>query len=253
MASDDKTKTLLKELLANLYSQQAEHASSAGQSYLIAADDQFLGNITDNAYDSNSLLNTYGPYGSPYSPTSIFNMYSPYGSPYGQFSLRNSYSTQPPKLFLNGRFRGNVSENQYIQDRIPAETFLYSLQHNIQGLLHGNLMESETAARALRKESFIVSSDETYLGSLDTNRYSRDSVFNQFGPYGSRFSPTSIFNSYSPYGSLFSALSAFNPHAASPPEVYQRGQRAGHLTVSVAFPDRIDPSRLREWIDQVGP
>jgi len=251
MASNDKTKDLLKELLANLYLQQAQGTPSTGPSYLIAQDKQFLGRVTENAYDPDSLLNRYGPYGSRYSQTSIFNTYSPYGSPYGQFSLRNRYSTQPPKLFLNGRFSGNVSENQYVPHRIPAESFLYALHHNIGGLLRGNFVESEATARALQRESFLLANDGTYLGSLDTSPYSTDSVFNQFSPYGSMYSPTSIFNTYGPYGGQFSQLSPFNPYSSRPPEVYLNGKRAGHLTVNAAFSDRVDPNRLREWVDQM--
>src|SRR5579862_7802896 len=156
MPSEDKTKDLLKELLANLYLQEAGATGSTGKSYLIGANGQFLGKITNNSYDNDSILNQYGPYGSPYSQTSIFNMYSPYGSPYGQFSLRNPYSNQPPKLVLNGTFRGNVTENQYVPNRIPAESFLFALENNLQELLGGNIVESETGARALKGESFIV-------------------------------------------------------------------------------------------------
>ena len=89
MSKDDQTKELLEKMLADLYAKQASVGTSYGDSYLVAQDGQFLGKITDNQYDSDSILNEYGPYGSQYSNTSIFNEYSPYGSPYGQFSINN--------------------------------------------------------------------------------------------------------------------------------------------------------------------
>jgi hypothetical protein len=43
----------------------------------------YLGNLNDNRYDSNSVSNPYGQYGSRYSQDSINNPYGRYGNPYG--------------------------------------------------------------------------------------------------------------------------------------------------------------------------
>jgi hypothetical protein len=58
-----------------------------------------------------------------------------------------------------------------------------------------------------------------FLGCLTCNEFARESVFNQFGPYGSRFSSTSIWNHFSQYGSQFSTNSACNEFATNPPRV----------------------------------
>jgi len=58
-----------------------------------------------------------------------------------------------------------------------------------------------------------------YLGCLSCNEFVRDSVFNQFGPHGSRFSSISIWNNFSPYGSQFSSHSPCNLFASNPPRV----------------------------------
>lgn len=100
MSSSDKTKELLEQMLAKLYAEQAQETRRYDTSYLIAQDDQFLGKITDNTYDTDSILNQYGTYGSQYSTTSIFNPYSQYGSVYGAYSINNPYTNTPPNSLL---------------------------------------------------------------------------------------------------------------------------------------------------------
>jgi hypothetical protein len=65
--------------------------SSLLGSKLVAADGTFPGTMNNNRFDSESLLNPYGEYGSPYHPRSIFNRFGEYGSPYGNFSPFNVY------------------------------------------------------------------------------------------------------------------------------------------------------------------
>lgn len=45
------------------------------ESFLLAQDGQFLGMLSSNKYQSDSVKNKYGSYGSKYSSTSIFNQY----------------------------------------------------------------------------------------------------------------------------------------------------------------------------------
>jgi hypothetical protein len=65
---------------------------------IIAADGQYLGRLSANPHDPDSISNPYGRYGSPYSPTSIHNPYSKYGSPYSPLSPNNPFATQAPTL-----------------------------------------------------------------------------------------------------------------------------------------------------------
>ena len=65
---------------------------------IIAADGRYLGRLSANPYDSDSVSNPYGRYGSPYSPTSINNPYSQYGSAYSPISPNNPYATNSPIL-----------------------------------------------------------------------------------------------------------------------------------------------------------
>ena len=247
MSTDEKTKELLKSLLQGVYSQQANGTQGVGDSYLMAPNNQYLGRITTNQYDTHSLLNQYGPYGSKYSNTSIFNPYSPYGSPYGQFSINNPYCSTSPQLFIQGRLLGHVTKNPHVGQRISTEAFLYTLEHDVQSLLAGRVIESESHARCLRRESFIEAHDGMYLGSLKSNAFNTDSIFNQFGPYGSQFSQTCIFNQFCPYGGQFSQMSPFNQFTQTPPKVYANGQFVGYLTVNQFLNPRIAPERIQEW------
>ena len=45
------------------------------ESFLLAQDGQFLGMLSSNKYQSDSVMNEYESYGSKYSSTSIFNQY----------------------------------------------------------------------------------------------------------------------------------------------------------------------------------
>ena len=72
------------------------------QGILVAADGQFLGNVNDNQYESDSIANRYGTYGSRYNALSIWNRYGTYGSSYNVLSPWSAYSSTPPCIYENG-------------------------------------------------------------------------------------------------------------------------------------------------------
>jgi|TARA_B100000678_G_C18184351_1_gene492490 hypothetical protein len=84
-----------------------------GQSFLVADDGQFLGKLSLNQYDSESISNKYGSYGSQYASTSINNQYSSYGSKYSSLSPHNQYTSTPPTIYLKGRKYGYLTKNKY--------------------------------------------------------------------------------------------------------------------------------------------
>ncbi len=59
---------------------------------------KYLGNLSTNRFDPNSVSNPYGEYGSKYSPDSINNPYGRYGSKYSNDSPNNPYATNPPAI-----------------------------------------------------------------------------------------------------------------------------------------------------------
>lgn len=80
---------------------------AAAQDSLILVDPstgKYLGNLNSNQYDTNSVSNPYGRYGSKYSADSINNPYGKYGSKYSSQSPNNPYATQAPIIIapLNG-------------------------------------------------------------------------------------------------------------------------------------------------------
>jgi hypothetical protein len=58
----------------------------------------FLGKVSADKYDSQSLANEYGSYGSEFSSTSIFNQFGTYGSEFSSLSTINRLAGQPPVL-----------------------------------------------------------------------------------------------------------------------------------------------------------
>ena len=59
---------------------------------------QYIGNLSANKFDEDSVNNPYGRYGSEYSPDSIKNPYSRWGSQYSNSSVNNEFATQAPAI-----------------------------------------------------------------------------------------------------------------------------------------------------------
>lgn len=88
-----------------------------GESFIVANDGQYLGKLCLNRYDSESICNEYGSFGSRYSSTSIFNQYSTYGSVYSALSPFSQYTQTPPKIYLRGVFWGVLTVNSWVYMR----------------------------------------------------------------------------------------------------------------------------------------
>ena len=92
--------------------------------YIFGSDDYdvFLGCINCSRYDSNSIWNSYGNYGSKYSSTSIWNKYSNYGGRYSNYSPFNRYASKPPAIVdANGNFYGYLTINKYFSNRSTSD------------------------------------------------------------------------------------------------------------------------------------
>lgn len=260
--SDGAAKQLLESLLASLYSAEAGGKGlHAGKSYLVAGDGQYLGRLTTNSYDKDSILNIYGPYGSQYSPTSVFNKFCPYGGSYGQWSAENQFCQTPPSLFVNGAKICSVSENQWISNRISFNQFVDVLKNRLDHLLAGRLTLTAGGLTAPMpvgpsvgwgREARIMAADGTFLGNINTNAYDQNSIFNDYGPFGGQYSRTSIFNEYGSYGGQYASGSPFNQYTSTPPSVFVDGKFVAYLTVNQFKSPRIDPNHLKSWASQNG-
>ena len=81
-------------------------------------------------------------------------------------------------------------------------------------------------------ELHIVADDGTFLGTFE-NQYSTNSVYNQYGDYGSPYSSNSIMNKYGDYGSAYSDKSPFNKYASHAPWIEDRyGNSYGRLSIN---------------------
>lgn len=72
---------------------------------------QSSADLRANRFDPNSLSNPYGT-GSRYKTDGLMNPYSQYGSRYSNDSWRNPYATNPPKLYSDGKYLGELSTNE---------------------------------------------------------------------------------------------------------------------------------------------
>ena len=97
-------------------------ATIAG-AFVYGDDNEYLGRFT-NQFDSQSVLNEYGAYGSPYRSTSTNNSYGTYGSPYSSLSARNLYASRPPRIIKNGAFLAYYTTNS---TKTPGISSAYAL------------------------------------------------------------------------------------------------------------------------------
>jgi len=99
---------------------------------LFGGDDHktFLGCLNCGRYDSSSVWNPYGQFGSPYNSESIWNRYGTWGSPYNPASPWNKYSLSAPVVVDNdGNFYGYFSANPYINKRTKITWLVWLLDN----------------------------------------------------------------------------------------------------------------------------
>lgn len=132
--------------------------------------------------------------------------------------------------------------------------------------LQGDIEQSTNANEPIIKNSnnneykikypLRLYSDEkkrVYLGKLVTNEFDSESIYNEFGNYGSKFSTKSIWNEFSDYGSEFSLYSAFNEFASHPPLIVDDdGVIVGRLTTNDSIIGAINPNDLKQLLVNLG-
>jgi hypothetical protein len=95
------------------------------------------------------------------------------------------------------------------------------------------MLASATSAQRQKVMLFGGRGHKTYLGCLNCNKFSSDSIFNTYGTNGSPYSSSSIWNHYSEYGSKYSDYSTCNPYATDPPVIVDaKGNFYGRLTAN---------------------
>ncbi|HCU37111.1 MAG TPA: hypothetical protein DGT21_17205, partial [Armatimonadetes bacterium] len=87
-------------------------------SAIVAYDDTFLGIISRDWQDDDSISNPYGRFGCPESPWSIWNMDGYWGSEYNFDSPWNPYATRPPRVYSGNYLLGYLTNNPDLYPRI---------------------------------------------------------------------------------------------------------------------------------------
>lgn len=83
--------------------------------------DVFLGCLNCGKYDSKSIWNAFGNFGSKFNDKCIWNKYSDYGGKYSDFSPFNQYANYPPVIVDDdGGFYGYFTVNKYNQQRCKS-------------------------------------------------------------------------------------------------------------------------------------
>ena len=101
------------------YSQKPLHIYG-GQSH-----DIYLGCLNCDSYNTSSIWNEYGSYGSGYNVKSIWNEYGQYGSEYSNYSPFNSSARYPPVIVdKDGNFYGYFTINEYNSKRADFQLAL---------------------------------------------------------------------------------------------------------------------------------
>lgn len=113
-------------------------------------------------------------------------------------------------------------------------------------LLYEKASAAKTKSTSNIMDPYIIAADGGFLGVITADQSDQDSIFNEYGIYGSRYSDHSIFNRSGKYGSEDSAYSPFNRHTSTPPKIFHQGKEIAYLTRNPHMTNWIDPDSLFE-------
>jgi len=94
---------------------------------IIAGDGAFLGIISRDKEDTNSIFNTHGNYGNEHSASSIFNPAGKYGNKFNKLSPFNELSDTPPEIVKGKIILGYLTLNKFIKNRVDTIEFVHWL------------------------------------------------------------------------------------------------------------------------------
>jgi len=87
---------------------------------------KYLGNLSGNQFDPDSVNNRFGRYGSEFSPDSINNRFGRYGSQFSPDSVNNQFATGAPVIlhhYDNSSIRSSIDRNSIRNRIIEGELF----------------------------------------------------------------------------------------------------------------------------------
>ncbi|MBW4674712.1 MAG: hypothetical protein KME52_11980 [Desmonostoc geniculatum HA4340-LM1] len=98
------------------------------QTVIMGGDGSYLGLVTSDQYDQESICNRYGDYGSPYQANSIFNKYGTYGGEYSQLGAYNKQAGRPPALVENGEVVLLISKDTRLNPKLRIDPDMLRIQ-----------------------------------------------------------------------------------------------------------------------------
>jgi len=103
-------------------------AVRTGRAVIIAEDGTFLGKLSADAADAQSVVNPKGMFGSPGSEFSLANPATRYTRADSDVSVNNPKAAHPPRLFYDGNLLAYVTENTALRPRVRLPDVLAVLR-----------------------------------------------------------------------------------------------------------------------------
>jgi len=188
------------------------------------------------------------------------------------FNASSSYDSDGTIVSYQWDFKdGNTGSGETI-----SHTFSSIGSYNVELTVTDNEGASDSATKNITVTTaptiaklYLVAEDGTYLGKLTTNKFDSDSIFNEYGTYGSKYSSKSIWNEYGTYGSKYSSKSiwneygtygskyssqsAFNDYTFTPPYIVTSdGTIYGRLTTNKFISGAISPYSIYAILLELG-
>lgn len=98
-----------------------------GNAYLMGNGGNFIGSVSSDPTDDNSICNPFGPFGSKDGILSIRNRSGNLGNLYSQISAYNSYANQPPILIYKGKRMVYLTKNEDLDETLDPDLLLDTL------------------------------------------------------------------------------------------------------------------------------
>ncbi len=124
-------------------------ASINGAGCLFAGNNQFLGVLSTDQYNQNSISNPHGQYGSPHGLYSIRNLHGLYGGQHGLYSPYNPYCTNPPVIGYQGQAVVMITRNNYaFTNGLPVIDPDFLLSVYVQSQNASNIYQSQNTSNS---------------------------------------------------------------------------------------------------------
>ncbi|MCG6137202.1 MAG: hypothetical protein MET45_21640 [Nostoc sp. LLA-1] len=132
-----------------------------GIAQLWGANEQFLGILSSNQYDVNSIINPYGIYGGQFGLYSISNQHGMYGGQSGLYSPYNTCCLNPPVIFYQAQPMLIVTRNSYFHTNgLPVVDPDLVIQVYAQLTVKPLQVESDVMTRASQVSAPIISNGQ---------------------------------------------------------------------------------------------